>query len=275
MAGRAAWNKRVRSWRGQIVLTGAPVSAKSECLGILEKAFPGKIRVVPEIAMMLIDGGVPHPATLPAKASMEAVGGFQKMICDLQVMAEDYAQPQAAVVETAHQVLLEALGKIRRLNVEDMSEQQVTKFQEMIANLQHMTENYIQSVAFHSEGIATAVDRGLLDGAAYLSGGQEQFVREMGPRIGFGMTREQMFDRYGCVIHLETVALTSKELYAELNRKSKYPRPETAARAIDLDKRLKEAWHGHPNVVLVKSSLQIDEKISKVLSIVREHCKFD
>lgn len=92
-------------------------------------------------------------------------------------------------------------------------------------------------------------DRGLMDGAAYLSPEQwEVLLNEM------GLYEHDIKDsRYDLVIHLTTAADGAAEYY---NTKNNTARSEDINAAIELDKAVRKAWKNHPNYYLITNDLK-------------------
>ncbi len=106
-------------------------------------------------------------------------------------------------------------------------------------------------------------DRGRRDGGGYWPRGVEHFNRT------FGLNEVEENNRYAGVFHCESIAVTNPKLYEE--KKATNPaRYETAAEAAARDEAIKKAWVSHPNWVCIPSTLSMEEKIEKFLSIIAE-----
>ena len=100
-------------------------------------------------------------------------------------------------------------------------------------------------------------DRGTLDGLAYWPGPSEEFWTEL------NTSRDAELVRYDAVIHLRTPS-------TELGYNHANPlRTESAARAVEVDALVLEAWDGHPRRWLVESSADFLDKAARALDILR------
>lgn len=101
-------------------------------------------------------------------------------------------------------------------------------------------------------------DRGTVDGLAYWPGSEESFWREI------GSSRAQELARYSAVIHLRTPAL--EQGYNHQNP----VRVETAIEAAAIDRRIQEAWTGHPRRFFIDSTNNFLEKMAKATELIRQ-----
>jgi hypothetical protein len=86
--------------------------------------------------------------------------------------------------------------------------------------------------------VVVLIDRGLLDGSAYISKENWQaLLDDMG--VNIVMLRD---NRYDGVMHMVTAADGAEKFYASLNNEARY---ESVAEAVEKDKRLREAYMGH------------------------------
>jgi hypothetical protein len=99
-------------------------------------------------------------------------------------------------------------------------------------------------------------DRGTLDGIAYWPGSPESFLKQV------GTTRERELLRYHAVIHLRTPS--ASDGFNHQNRL----RIENAHQAHEIDRRIAEAWQGHPRRFFVESSRDFAEKVARALALV-------
>lgn len=86
--------------------------------------------------------------------------------------------------------------------------------------------------------VVVLIDRGLLDGSAYVSKTAWQaLLDELGTSTI--MLRE---NRYDAVLHMVTAADGAPDFYGSINNTARY---ESTSEAIDKDKKLREAYMGH------------------------------
>jgi len=105
-------------------------------------------------------------------------------------------------------------------------------------------------------------DRGILDGAAYLQGGVEEFCGR------FDVDEGEILSRYEAVIHLESLSTLDPELYREL-AKSNPSRFEDIAMAEERELNLRRAWSGHKNRMHL--SADIEASTGRVREIINRN----
>lgn len=92
------------------------------------------------------------------------------------------------------------------------------------------------------------IDRGLMDGSAYVSRTQWQCLMD-----DLGVSTVQIRDnRYDCVIHMVTAADGAESFYqTEVNGEARY---ESVDEAKIKDEFLRQAYMGHQKWILIKNS---------------------
>ena len=104
-------------------------------------------------------------------------------------------------------------------------------FQRAVLALQYSLED-IHSIT--DEGTKLIVcDRGVLDGAAYMPGGRNEFGKR------FNVDLQDAIERYEVVIHLESLATTDPECYGRFNNEHRF---ESIEQAQSLEHAIREAW---------------------------------
>jgi len=118
------------------------------------------------------------------------------------------------------------------------------------------TQRELESLVEDESRANTIVcDRGSLDSIAYWPGTPEQFFEAMNTRRDIEMAR------YQWVIHLDTA---DQESFDETNP----IRTETHREAQILNERIKEAWLGHPQRVIIPHEAEFLSKITKAKSVI-------
>lgn len=112
-----------------------------------------------------------------------------------------------------------------------------------------------RSVDDEIEPAITLCDRGTLDGVAYWPADKESFLQAVGTTV------EEQLVRYDVVIHLRTPRIGFDH--------SNPLRIENAEQAIVLDRRIEEAWEGHPRRIFVEASTDFLDKAMHTLQILR------
>ena len=118
-------------------------------------------------------------------------------------------------------------------------------------------QHELETVALAENAAIALCDRGTIDGLAYWPG-PEGFWATV------GTTREAELARYYAVIHLRTPGAATGYNHENALR------TETAAQAADLDRRIEDAWAGHPRRVVVDSTPDFLAKSARVLELIRE-----
>ena len=124
--------------------------------------------------------------------------------------------------------------------------------QRAIFHVQHELE----AVALAENAAIALCDRGTVDGIAYWPGPEDFW-----PTVG--TSRELELARYHTVIHLRTPSTDSG--YNQSNPL----RIETAKQAAAIDRRISDAWTGHPNRVFVESVPDFLAKAAHVMELIR------
>lgn len=80
-----------------------------------------------------------------------------------------------------------------------------------------------------------------------------------------GASEGSLLAEYDAVIHMVTAAIGAEEHYTLENNSARTETPEQAA---DVDRRLQDAWTGHPHFRVVDNSTDFEEKVRRVTSLV-------
>jgi CYTH domain-containing protein len=117
-------------------------------------------------------------------------------------------------------------------------------------------------VAEENAAKALILDRGILDGAAYMPGGLPAFIKR------FDLDLEKAYSRYDMVIHLETIARSRPYLFGKGGNECRYEtNPEDA---VELDLKIQEAWKGHPNWHFIPGNMELEDVVAQVLDLIGE-----
>jgi len=128
-------------------------------------------------------------------------------------------------------------------------------FQRNVVRVQLALEDAIFEIAATNTPAAIVHDRGVFDAAGFLEPTQWKILlndAELNDRL--------TLSRYHLVVHMESVACGVPELYSNANNPS---RLETVTEARAVEKRIVAAWSAHPNVVLIRSRPDFEEKIEE------------
>lgn len=144
------------------------------------------------------------------------------------------------------------------------SERWQMTLQDPLFTLQQSLEANHYEIAEHTNKRILVCDRGILDQAAYFSGGVDEFLdRYKVKDIG------EILDRYTMVIHLASVALLGEDTYQEAS--STQARVEDSVEQIrEVEIRTLEVWSLHPNHQVIEPQGEFQVKVQSVLKIVNE-----
>lgn len=141
------------------------------------------------------------------------------------------------------------------------------KFQMNLMKLQMSLEDIFIEIAQTSEKHTIILfDRGVMDGAAYTDENVWQAILDE-----TGWSTIQLRDRrYEAVIHMMTAAEGAEQFYQTENNSARYA---TLEEAREIDKKLINAWVGHPQFNIIKNKkkgfkTKIDYCMKKTLSLI-------
>ena len=137
-------------------------------------------------------------------------------------------------------------------------------FQNHLLRLQLYKEKIFESAAnaLDADKILMIFDRAVMDNKGYME--HDAFYKMIGEA---NLTEQELLSRYDGVLHMETAAKTSKELYQLENNQARF---ETVDGAIKTDNDLYIAWKDHPNFYAIKSDVCFDKKIDCLLKAIHE-----
>lgn len=136
-------------------------------------------------------------------------------------------------------------------------------FEDILLKLQLEEESsYEKACNLIDKKCVILCDRGVFDVKSFIS--KEEFD---GLLKKYNLSKLKLIDGYNEVIHLNTCAKGAEEFYTLENNKA---RSEGIKEAIIRDDRCQEAWSFHPNFKIVDNSTNFDEKINKVINIMKE-----
>lgn len=125
--------------------------------------------------------------------------------------------------------------------------------QRAIYHVQRELERMVQE---EDEAGVVLCDRGTVDGFAYWPDTKDDYWSSI------GVKREQEILRYLAVIHLRPPSADNG-----YNHKN-YLRIESATEASEIDRKIEEAWSGHPRRYFVDSKLMFVEKVAEAIRII-------
>ncbi|MBR6727692.1 MAG: ATP-binding protein [Clostridia bacterium] len=111
-----------------------------------------------------------------------------------------------------------------------------------------------------ADRVLIVCDRGAMDNKAYMS--EADFAAMLNL---LGLKEETLRHRYDAVFHLTTAAIGAEAFYTTANNRA---RTESAAEAVALDHRVRDAWSGHSHHVIIDNSTDFDGKLERLLSAI-------
>ena len=137
-------------------------------------------------------------------------------------------------------------------------------FQDQVYLIQNAREDAADALAefFGAENVIIVYDRGVLDNRAYLKPGQfeEILYNHQGNEM-------EILDKYDLVINLMTAA----HLDGKYQKESNPIRSENPDEALELDKKTLDSWIFHRNLYNVEATDNFDDKVERVIDIVKEN----
>lgn len=130
--------------------------------------------------------------------------------------------------------------------------------------LQMTIEQVFDLVAVESKSKLIVCDRGTLDCAAHLQGGVDELCRL------FDKKELDLANEYAQVIHLQSLSVINPSQYMELNKHDQC-HWRSLESAIELEKRIIEAWSNHSNRVIVPGGGGVDLVTQRVLQILEDY----
>ncbi|KGI61095.1 AAA family ATPase [Prevotella sp. S7 MS 2] len=121
-----------------------------------------------------------------------------------------------------------------------------------------LENKFIRMAETCTEPVVIICDRGVMDISAYMK--SEMWDKIIGD---IGVTTAQLRDaRYDAVLHLVSAADGAENYYTNSNNKH---RSEGLELARQLDKKVIEAWTGHPHLRVINNHENFDNKLYRVL----------
>lgn len=137
-------------------------------------------------------------------------------------------------------------------------------FQAAVVAVQMRLEQIHREVAEARQADFIICDRGLLDGAAYTQGGMEEFCRL------YDVNHQSALSRYDAVIHLESLATAMPEKYGRGGNKHRF---ESLEEAQSLERRTREAWAGHSQVLFIGGQRSLTSQKKEVIKFLESLCR--
>jgi len=107
-------------------------------------------------------------------------------------------------------------------------------------------------------------DRGAMDISAYISA---EMWNELTESCGTSTDELRNGDRYDAVLHLVSAADGAEKFYTTANNAQRYEKADEAGLRIarELDKKVIQAWTGHPHLRVINNGEDFEQKMNRVL----------
>ena len=137
-------------------------------------------------------------------------------------------------------------------------------YQKVQMELQLTKERLFEKAArtMKAKKVLIVCDRGAIDNRAYMN--DEEFAAVLQE---VGKTEEELLLSYDAVFHLVSAAKGAEEFYTYANNAARY---ETVSQAVLMDDRLIEAWKKHPRHCVIDNSVELREKLKKLIAAIRD-----
>lgn len=141
---------------------------------------------------------------------------------------------------------------------------QIVKYEEAILDLQLFLEERVEKSIkeiFPDNRPIILLDRGIMDIKAFMPDGYEREFERMLKKRSLDATRAK--ERYTGVLHLISCAEGMEEHYTTEGHPSRIESPDVAR---SLDRKIREAWLGHPQFFVIDNEDEFQKKISRTLA---------
>ncbi|MBQ0057839.1 MAG: AAA family ATPase [Bacteroidales bacterium] len=115
-----------------------------------------------------------------------------------------------------------------------------------------------------TEPCVVVCDRGAMDISAYIS---PEMWDELTASCGTSSQQLRTGDRYDAVLHLVSAADGAEQFYTTANNAQRYEKADEAGLRIarELDKKVIQAWTGHPHLRVINNGEDFERKMNRVL----------
>ncbi len=182
--------------------------------------------------------------------------GKTSSIAHLVERLSDYGFTVFVVPETATIITNCGIDR-RRMKMSS----QIVKYEEAILDLQLFLEERVERSVYEVFSKCSPVvllDRGIMDIKAFMPEGYEEEFEKMLERRN--LNQHSVKSRYTGVIHLVTCADGKREYYTLEGNSARIESPDVACM---LDRKIRQAWLGHPNMCIIGNEEDFQEKIRR------------
>lgn len=142
--------------------------------------------------------------------------------------------------------------------------------EKVILELQLALEDKVMRLAETcTEPCLVVCDRGAMDISAYIS---PEMWEELTQSCGTSTHHLHTSGRYDAVIHMASAADGAEDFYNTDTNAQRYEKADEAGKALarELDRKVFEAWSGHPHLYSIKSNIDFERKMLQVIGAIEE-----
>lgn len=133
-----------------------------------------------------------------------------------------------------------------------------------------LEEKFMRIAATQDQPTLVVCDRGTMDISAYMTPEQWSELTQ-----SVGVTTDQLRSNYDLVLHLQTVANGLEQCYTTANNAQRYEEANEEGFAIArmLDDKVRQAWTGHPNHIIINNNINLGIKLAEVITNIENILK--
>lgn len=133
-----------------------------------------------------------------------------------------------------------------------------------------LEEKFMRIAATQDKPTLVVCDRGTMDISAYMTPEQWSELTQ-----SVGVTTDQLRSNYDLVLHLQTVANGLEQCYTTANNAQRYEEANEEGFAIArmLDDKVRQAWTGHPNHIIINNNINLGIKLAEVITNIENILK--
>lgn len=125
-----------------------------------------------------------------------------------------------------------------------------------------LEDKFMKMAQTCTEPCVVVCDRGAMDISAYMTPETWNDITS-----AVGTSTEELKNRYDAVLHLVSAADGAEQFYTTANNAQRYEKADEAGLQIarDLDKKVINAWSGHPHLRVINNGEDFDRKLNRVI----------
>jgi CYTH domain-containing protein/predicted ATPase len=187
-------------------------------------------------------------------------GGKTTALAYLNEKLSDLGYRVFIVPEAATMLITGGVNDIADI-IENKPEKHYGFQKELVKTQGRLRERFLSLARiFPDEKCVILLDRAEMDAMAYM--GRESFARLMKE---VDQSVEEIRDSYDAVVHMVTAADGAEEAYSHENNPARYETPE---KAVENDRKVQNAWVGHPKLKIIDNSTDFENKLKRTNQVI-------